>query len=94
MSLELIMQSITGPKEGAFILLKAVAGTISQHSPEECVGSVVIDFALSVFPVQVLPGALLQNTGSHVATHRLHWAVVDMLGALAGVVVCGHAASF
>lgn len=93
MSLKLIMQSITGPKEGALILIKSVAVTIRKHSPEECVGSVVIDFALSVFPVQVLPGALLQNTGSHVATHRLHWAVVDMLGALAGVVVCGHAAS-
>lgn len=68
--------------------------TIRKHSPEECVGSIVIDFAFRVFPVQVLPGALLQDTGSHGGTHRLDWAVVDMLGALAGVVGCGHAASF
>lgn len=101
MSLKSIMQSIRGLQEWASILIKTAAVTtpismctIRKHPPEECVGSVVIDFALCVFPVQVLPGALLQNTGSHVGTQRLDWAVVDVLGVLASVVGCGHAASF
>lgn len=72
----------------------------SEHSPEKGVGSVIIDFAFCVSPVQALPGSLLHHTAFHVSaltrTARFRWAVVDLFGgcgALAGRVDRGHAAS-
>lgn len=61
---------------------------VPAHSPEESVCSVVIDFALSVLLVQVVPGALLQDPGSHAGAPGLDGAVVDMFGGDRG-----HAAS-
>lgn len=73
---------------------------IIRHSPKKGVGSVVIDFAFRVFPVQTLPGGLLHHTGFQmralIRTARFEWAVADLFGcgALAGGVDRGHAASF
>lgn len=76
---------------------------IIRHSPKKGVGSIVIDFALRVSPVQTLPGGLLHHTGFHrcalIRTARFEWAVADLFGdgsgcgALAGGVDRGHAAS-
>lgn len=73
-----------------------------KHSPEKGVCPVVVDFALGVSPVQILPGGLLHHLAfdrcALIGTSRLHGAVVDLLvsgcccGALAGSVDRGDGA--
>lgn len=70
-----------------------------QHSPEKGVGSVVIDFTLYVFPMQILPGGLLHHSsfplGDLIRTTRFERTVVELFrGTLAGGVDHGNAASF
>lgn len=66
-----------------------------KHSPEKGVGSVVVDFALCVSPVQILPGGLLHHLGfdrcALIRTRWIHGAVVNLL---ADALARSHAAFF
>lgn len=69
------------------------------HSPEKGVGSVVIDFTLYVFPMEILPGGLLHHSsfplGDLIRTARFERTVAELFwGTLAGGVDRRHAASF